>query len=114
MQRLGCPARAMREAFRFQASRQPMLWASVAYSLGTIAGVYLWQLGSRGSGICGVRSLFRGAELRNGLVAGVKRRGAWRLAIVWTPTAARLAGLQSTLDRGKRSFHVGEEISSTR
>ncbi len=30
-------------AFRFKASRQPMLWAAVAYSLGVVAGVYLWR-----------------------------------------------------------------------
>lgn len=29
--------------FRFKASRQPMLWAVVAYSSGIIAGVYLWR-----------------------------------------------------------------------
>jgi competence protein ComEC len=29
--------------FRLKASRQPMLWAVVAYSLGIIAGVYLWR-----------------------------------------------------------------------
>ena len=30
-------------AFRFEASRQPMLWAAVAYSLGVVAGFYLWR-----------------------------------------------------------------------
>ncbi|HEX4784470.1 MAG TPA: ComEC/Rec2 family competence protein [Candidatus Sulfotelmatobacter sp.] len=30
-------------AFRFKASRQPMLWAAVAYSLGIGAGFYLWR-----------------------------------------------------------------------
>jgi competence protein ComEC len=30
-------------AFRFKASRQPMLWAAVAYSLGIVAGFYLWR-----------------------------------------------------------------------
>ena len=30
-------------AFRFKAARQPMLWAAVAYSLGIIAGAYLWR-----------------------------------------------------------------------
>jgi competence protein ComEC len=30
-------------AFRFKASRQPMLWAALSYSLGIIAGVYLWR-----------------------------------------------------------------------
>src|SRR5579862_8515173 len=29
--------------FHFKASRQPMLWAVAAYSLGIIAGVYLWR-----------------------------------------------------------------------
>jgi len=29
--------------FRFKASRQPMLWAAVAYSSGIVAGVYLWR-----------------------------------------------------------------------
>lgn len=30
-------------AFRFKAPRQPMLWAAAAYSLGIVAGVYLWR-----------------------------------------------------------------------
>jgi len=30
-------------ALRFKASRQPMLWAAVAYSLGIVAGFYLWR-----------------------------------------------------------------------
>jgi competence protein ComEC len=30
-------------AFHFKASRQPMLWAALSYSLGIIAGVYLWR-----------------------------------------------------------------------
>ncbi len=30
-------------AFHVKASRQPMLWAAVAYSLGIVAGVYLWR-----------------------------------------------------------------------
>lgn len=30
-------------AFRFKASRQPMLWAAIAYSLGIVAGAYLWR-----------------------------------------------------------------------
>ncbi len=30
-------------AFRFKASRQPMLWAAVSYSLGVVAGFYLWR-----------------------------------------------------------------------
>src|ERR1700676_3772011 len=30
-------------AFHFTASRQPMLWAVVAYSLGVVAGAYLWR-----------------------------------------------------------------------
>ena len=29
--------------FHFKAPRQPMLWAAVAYSLGVVAGVYLWR-----------------------------------------------------------------------
>ena len=29
--------------FPLKAPRQPMLWAVVAYSLGIIAGVYLWR-----------------------------------------------------------------------
>jgi competence protein ComEC len=29
--------------FRFKASRQPMLWAALAYSLGIVAGVYWWR-----------------------------------------------------------------------
>src|ERR1700756_2938543 len=34
---------ASRPAFRFKASRRPMLWAAVAYSLGIVAGFYLWR-----------------------------------------------------------------------
>ena len=30
-------------AFRFKATRQPMLWAAVAYSLGIVAGTYFWR-----------------------------------------------------------------------
>ena len=30
-------------AFQFKADRQPMLWAAIAYSLGIVAGVYLWR-----------------------------------------------------------------------
>jgi hypothetical protein len=30
-------------AFHVKAARQPMLWAAVAYSLGIVAGVYLWR-----------------------------------------------------------------------
>ena len=30
-------------SFHFKASRQPMLWAAVAYSFGIIAGVYAWR-----------------------------------------------------------------------
>ena len=30
-------------AFHFKASRQPMLWTAVFYSLGIVAGVYLWR-----------------------------------------------------------------------
>jgi competence protein ComEC len=30
-------------AFHYKASRQPMLWAAVVYSLGVVAGVYLWR-----------------------------------------------------------------------
>jgi len=30
-------------AFQFKASRQPMLWAAVTYSLGIVAGVYAWR-----------------------------------------------------------------------
>src|SRR6266702_1921979 len=29
--------------FQFKAARQPMLWAAAAYSMGIIAGVYLWR-----------------------------------------------------------------------
>src|ERR1035437_1144881 len=37
----------------------------------------------------------------------VKRREAWRLAIVWTPSAARLGGLPLTLDRARQPFRAG-------
>jgi hypothetical protein len=37
------PTPASPPAFHFKASRQPMLWAAVAYSLGIVAGVYLWR-----------------------------------------------------------------------
>jgi competence protein ComEC len=37
------PAPASLPIFRLKASRQPMLWAVVAYSQGIIAGVYLWR-----------------------------------------------------------------------
>ncbi len=37
------PTPAAPPAFHFKASRQPMLWAAVAYSLGIVAGVYLWR-----------------------------------------------------------------------
>jgi competence protein ComEC len=30
-------------AFEFRAGRQPMLWAAISYSLGVIAGTYLWR-----------------------------------------------------------------------
>lgn len=30
-------------AFQFKASRQPMLWAAGAYSLGIVSGVYAWR-----------------------------------------------------------------------
>ena len=37
------PTPASPPDFHFKASRQPMLWASVAYSLGVVAGVYQWR-----------------------------------------------------------------------
>ncbi len=37
------PPAASPPAFHFKASRQPLLWAAVAYSLGIIAGAYLWR-----------------------------------------------------------------------
>src|SRR5271165_511166 len=37
------PAPACPPAFQYKATRQPMLWAAVAYSLGIIAGAYLWR-----------------------------------------------------------------------
>src|ERR1035437_7052297 len=39
----GIPTPASPPAFHFKASLQPMLWAAVAYSLGIVAGVYLWR-----------------------------------------------------------------------
>ena len=39
----GIPTPASPPAFHFKASRQPMLWTAVAYSLGIVAGVYLWR-----------------------------------------------------------------------
>src|SRR5271166_5223392 len=36
-------ARAWLPTFHFKAPRQPMLWAAVSYSLGIIAGAYLWR-----------------------------------------------------------------------
>jgi len=40
---IGVPTAAPPPAFRFKASRQPMLWAALAYSLGIVAGAYLWR-----------------------------------------------------------------------
>src|SRR5579864_688496 len=37
------PTPAGPPAFHFKAGRQPMLWAALAYSLGVIAGAYLWR-----------------------------------------------------------------------
>ncbi len=37
------PTPAPPPAFRLKAARQPMLWAAISYSLGIIAGVYLWR-----------------------------------------------------------------------
>ena len=37
------PTYASPPASLFKASRQPMLWAAVAYSLGIVAGFYLWR-----------------------------------------------------------------------
>src|SRR6202790_3678691 len=37
------PTPAGPPAFQFKASRQPLLWAGAAYSLGIVAGVYLWR-----------------------------------------------------------------------
>jgi len=37
------PTPASPPAFHFKASRQPMLWAAVAYSLGVVAGLYQWR-----------------------------------------------------------------------
>ena len=51
--------------------------------------------------------------LRAGQSSRFKQREAWRLAMVWTPTAARLAGLRSTHDRVKQPFRVAAETSST-
>jgi competence protein ComEC len=39
----GISTSASPPAFQFKASRQPMLWAAVAYSPGAIAGAYLWR-----------------------------------------------------------------------
>lgn len=39
----GIPTPAGPPAFHLKASRQPMLWAAVAYSLGIVAGVYQWR-----------------------------------------------------------------------
>src|SRR5438552_1214837 len=39
----GMPTPASPPIFHFKASRQPLLWATVAYSLGIVAGVYLWR-----------------------------------------------------------------------
>src|ERR1035437_1720561 len=39
----GIPTSASPPIFYFKASRQPALWAAVAYSLGIIAGAYLWR-----------------------------------------------------------------------
>src|SRR5579863_1512700 len=37
------PAPASPPAFHFRASRQPMLWAALAYSVGIVAGAYAWR-----------------------------------------------------------------------
>ncbi|TMC47796.1 MAG: ComEC family competence protein, partial [Chloroflexi bacterium] len=37
------PATSTLPAFQFKPVRQPMLWAAVAYSVGIVAGVYLWR-----------------------------------------------------------------------
>jgi competence protein ComEC len=37
------PTPANPPSFPFKASRQPMLWAVVAYSMGIVAGVYFWR-----------------------------------------------------------------------
>ncbi len=37
------PVTSALPAFQFKPVRQPMLWAAVAYSLGIVAGVYLWR-----------------------------------------------------------------------
>jgi hypothetical protein len=70
----GIPTSASPPAFHFKASRQPMLWAAVAYSLGIVAGVYLWRphsvVDSRWGCVCGGRGIFRGA-------AGPAWAGRW-------------------------------------
>jgi competence protein ComEC len=37
------PTPASPPAFHYKASRQPVLWAAVAYAVGIVAGVYLWR-----------------------------------------------------------------------
>src|SRR6267378_7536230 len=37
------PTPAGPPAFRLKPTRQPMLWAALAYSLGIVAGAYLWR-----------------------------------------------------------------------
>ena len=81
-------------AFRFKASRQPMLWAAVAYCLGVVAGVYLWRptLWWVVAAACFVMAAAYFANRRSGL--------GWLLAL----GAVFLAG----------AFHIQARAPSTR
>ena len=43
MNGIPAPAPASPPSFQFKASRQPMLWAALAYASGIVAGVYCWR-----------------------------------------------------------------------
>ncbi len=80
--------------FRFKASRQPMLWAAVAYCLGVVAGLYLWRptLWWVVAAACFVTAAAYFANRRSGL--------GWLLAL----GAVFLAG----------AFHIQARAASTR
>jgi competence protein ComEC len=95
-------------AFHFKASRQPMLWAALSYSLGIIAGVYLWRpvLWWLVAGIAFVAAAAYFAGRRSGL--------GWSLALGSVFLAGALqfqAHVASTrLDTGIQSYADRQEL----
>src|SRR5580658_9841419 len=98
-------------AFSAKAPRQPMLWASVAYSAGIVAGVYLWRPA--------LWWIVAGAAFIAAAAYFVQRRAAlgWTIALAALFLAGalhiQLRGASPRLDTGIQPYANRQELQIT-